>query len=213
MPKGVYERTEEHRQKIGAARRGKRLSAETRAKMSAAKKGRRPANFEAFLAKAHVAPKPSGEQHPCWKGDDVGYSGLHEWVRKTLGRPQKCQCCSTKKARRYEWSNVSGEYRREAEDWVRLCVSCHRKEGYAKGEYEPWNKGKRVQTNTGRTHIKPGQRISPETEFKPGLVPHNKRLKPRRCLACRRRFQPPNSIRKFCCRQCYWDSLRDSRET
>jgi len=27
--------------------------------------------------------------------------------------------------KRYEWANVSGKYRREREDFVRLCKKCH----------------------------------------------------------------------------------------
>lgn len=31
------------------------------------------------------------------------------------------------KPSRYEWANISGEYKRERSDWVMLCPSCHRK--------------------------------------------------------------------------------------
>ena len=43
--------------------------------------------------------------------------------------------------------------------------------GFKKGNL-PWNKGMLgLQLNTGRTHIKKGQRLSPKTEFKKGIVP------------------------------------------
>ena len=61
-----------------------------------------------------------------WKGDKVGYSGLHAWVRKELGKPNHCAYCQTTTAKKYEWANISHSYKRELSDWIRLCVSCHR---------------------------------------------------------------------------------------
>ena len=43
-----------------------------------------------------------------------------------------------------------------------------RKNLYNNGKIRIWNKGLHVQTNSGRTHIKKGEHISPETEFKRG---------------------------------------------
>lgn len=46
--------------------------------------------------------------------------------------------------------------------------------GFKKG-ITPWNKGMfGVCTNTGRTHIKKGQHLSPDTELKKGLIPWSK---------------------------------------
>lgn len=60
-----------------------------------------------------------------WKGDDVGYDGLHDWVEKHLGKPKKCEFCGTTESRIFQWSNKSGKYKRELSDWQRLCVKCH----------------------------------------------------------------------------------------
>ncbi len=66
----------------------------------------------------------ANEKHPEWKGENVGYSGLHYWVKRYKGKPQKCEHCgSTKKI---QWANQSGEYKRKLEDWIALCVPCHR---------------------------------------------------------------------------------------
>ena len=65
------------------------------------------------------------ERHRCWKGDAVGYDALHTWVSRKLGKPQKCAHCGTEQQRWYHWANVSGEYRRDLNDWLRLCVPCH----------------------------------------------------------------------------------------
>lgn len=79
----------------------------------------------------------NGEKNSQWKGDSVGYPGLHAWVRKTLGTPQKCEDCGTTRASRFEWANKSHEYKREINDWMRLCPSCHHKydRAYTSGNY------------------------------------------------------------------------------
>ena len=68
-----------------------------------------------------------GEKHPNWAGDKVSYQALHTWVRSRLGTPQKCVKCGTTALHRYEWSNISGEYKRDLSDWERLCPRCHRR--------------------------------------------------------------------------------------
>lgn len=76
-----------------------------------------------------------GENSHRWKGDDVGYGGVHQWVYKALGKPAVCtNCTKTDGSKRsYHWHNISGEYKRDLDDWIRLCSSCHRKEhGYTK---------------------------------------------------------------------------------
>ena len=66
-----------------------------------------------------------GEKNPMWKGDSVSYSGLHRWVRRMLGTPNKCEACGTTEASRFEWANKSHEYKRDVSDWMRLCPTCH----------------------------------------------------------------------------------------
>ncbi len=59
-----------------------------------------------------------------WKGNEVGYHGIHRWAHKNLIRPQTCRDCNEMK--QLELSNISREYKREISDWEWLCVSCHR---------------------------------------------------------------------------------------
>lgn len=75
-----------------------------------------------------------GVKHPNWKGDQVGYAALHEWVYKTLGNPRRCSHCKSVSAKRFEWANKSGKYRRVKSDWLRLCTSCHRAYDSLKGK-------------------------------------------------------------------------------
>ena len=67
-----------------------------------------------------------GEKNHNWKGDKVGYQALHTWVRKHKGTPMVCSHCNSKKKKKYEWANISHEYKRELDDWIRLCTKCHR---------------------------------------------------------------------------------------
>lgn len=53
------------------------------------------------------------------------YYGLHRWVYRQLGQPSKCEMC-LKNTGKFEWSNISGEYREDIADWQRLCIKCHR---------------------------------------------------------------------------------------
>lgn len=69
-----------------------------------------------------------GKDHHRWRGDKISCEGKHMWVRRKFGKPNKCENpkCS-KKYTKYNWANISGEYKRERWDWIQLCMSCHRK--------------------------------------------------------------------------------------
>jgi hypothetical protein len=53
-----------------------------------------------------------------------GYDAIHKWVRYHLGAPGQCIDCLGEAK---EWANISGEYKRDLEDWQPMCVRCHRK--------------------------------------------------------------------------------------
>lgn len=88
------------------------------------------------LSCAHLGQKPwnkgkiyeaiRSEKHPQWRGDQASQTAIHNWVKRRLGRPKRCEKCGTTKASMYHWSNVSGKYRRDLKDWQRLCVPCHK---------------------------------------------------------------------------------------
>lgn len=65
------------------------------------------------------------EGHPFWKGESASYASKHEWVNNHWGQPELCDHCGGTDCGRYDWANISGEYKREREDWLRLCRSCH----------------------------------------------------------------------------------------
>lgn len=70
-----------------------------------------------------------GSKNPKWKGNKVTYSGIHEWIRRKLGKPSTCWDCGKTDLKNHhiQWANISGKYKRDLNDWIRLCVPCHRK--------------------------------------------------------------------------------------
>ncbi len=70
-----------------------------------------------------------GDLNGGWKGENVGYGALHEWVKRERGSPMKCEWCgkTSNVPQMIHWANVSGEYHRDLNDWIRLCAKCHKK--------------------------------------------------------------------------------------
>lgn len=64
-----------------------------------------------------------------WRGDKVSYSGLHKWVQKHLGKSNLCEFCHKiyLERRQMDWANKDHLYKRDLNDWIRLCKSCHKK--------------------------------------------------------------------------------------
>lgn len=69
------------------------------------------------------------EKSYAWKGDKIGYSGIHMWVRKSLGTPEICENCKKEglKGMQIHWANKDHTYKRNLKDWIRLCARCHKK--------------------------------------------------------------------------------------
>lgn len=67
-----------------------------------------------------------GENTYNWKGDKAKHAAKHHWMRKHFGNANECwgNNCN-KKSHTYEWANIDHKYKRNAEDWVMLCCSCH----------------------------------------------------------------------------------------
>lgn len=97
--------------------RGKTCSLECRAK--------RIALFNKTERDYSKTNNPKGERNPMWRGDNVGYGALHDWVKRMLAMPFACGKCE--QIKKLTLSNISGEYKRDVSDWVWLCYSCHRK--------------------------------------------------------------------------------------
>jgi hypothetical protein len=74
-----------------------------------------------------------GDDNPSWKGDNVKYCSLHQWLVRKKGKPSKCEHCGTTDIRRYQWANIDHKYRRNVDDFIRLCIPCHKKYDYGTG--------------------------------------------------------------------------------
>jgi hypothetical protein len=76
--------------------------------------------------------KITGPNNPRWK-EDVGYGGLHTWVKRHKSKTGICSHCERDVGFGTQagthWANVDGEYRRALEDYIELCPDCH-------GEYD-----------------------------------------------------------------------------
>jgi hypothetical protein len=137
--------------------KGKKWSNKIKDKISHSLKGNIPWNKGKKLSeehiknlcKSHQGPRPwrigvpvlgmRGDKHHAWKGDKVGFCSLHTWLRRSYGKPNKCDnpnCNYPKKDSDgkmmisptiYEWSNINGNYNRDRKEWQMLCPSCHRK--------------------------------------------------------------------------------------
>lgn len=108
--------TKEYRLKTG---RGKYCSRECSNLKTHFKKGAIPKN------KGKKGWTNSGSFKP--KDGNLTYTGVHAWVRRRLGSPLSCEMCQRNDRGKYQWANISGEYKKDLSDWKRLCYWCHRK--------------------------------------------------------------------------------------
>ena len=63
------------------------------------------------------------EKNGNWKGDKVGYGGLHTWIRERLPKPKTCEICHRNLP--LDLSNKTGVYNRGLKNWEWLCRRCH----------------------------------------------------------------------------------------
>lgn len=97
---------------LRAQRLGKKATPETKAKLSAMRKG---------------------EKHPFWSGDKVSYGGSHTWLIKNFSKPDKCENAKCEgRSKLLEFAHKPNfPYLRRRDHFVVLCRSCHRKMDFA----------------------------------------------------------------------------------
>ena len=105
-------------------RKGKKHTEETKAQMSSDRIG-----HTNNTGRTHFKDGDNtGKENSKWKGDDVGYSALHDWVAKRKGKkPCVCSICGFADPYKghFHWANISREYKRDLDDFTCLCVPCH----------------------------------------------------------------------------------------
>lgn len=67
-----------------------------------------------------------GDKNPNWKGNDVGYSGVHSWIKRRKPKPLFCECCGN--IQPFDLANISNEYKRDVDDFRWVCRKCHMEE-------------------------------------------------------------------------------------
>jgi hypothetical protein len=77
--------------------------------------------------KGKVVTQTQNDKNPNWKGESASYQAKHMWVYGRLGKPDTCKHCNISglTGHKIHWANISGEYKRVENDWVRLCAKCH----------------------------------------------------------------------------------------
>ena len=78
-----------------------------------------------------------------WKGnlgnvkEEVGLSALHEWIRRYKPHTGFCEVCKKPESEKtiIDAANISGEYKRDINDFIWLCRSCHAKFDRIKKKY------------------------------------------------------------------------------
>jgi hypothetical protein len=73
--------------------------------------------------KKKISATNSGVKNGMWKGNDVKYNALHDWVKYHLKKPDRCSNCGCSGL--LDVTNISGKYLREISDWRWLCRKCH----------------------------------------------------------------------------------------
>ena len=70
----------------------------------------------------------TGKNNGNWLGDKAGYHAMHKWVYRQKGKPTICKHCNiTSQDKQLYWANKKHDYKRNINDYIALCASCHRK--------------------------------------------------------------------------------------
>lgn len=138
--------TDESREKMADSARNKEWTDESKEKLRQKNLGKTLTEEIKQKIKAHGK---YGEDNMMWKGDMLSYAGLHIWVALHKGRPAFCVDCgiTASQGRLLQWSNQSGLYFRDLDDFVGRCLPCHRKHDTKLGhpkKYSFDDKGHRI---------------------------------------------------------------------
>jgi hypothetical protein len=137
----------EWKRKISTALQGHQVSAETARKIADSKRGRPLSPEHRQRISDALRGQFVGPAHPGWKGEKVSYSGLHAWVATHKTKTGVCEDCGqyvgTNGPRGTQWANISGDYRRDLDDFRELCVLCHRRFDLSRGNGSATGNGSR----------------------------------------------------------------------
>jgi len=93
-----------------------------------------------------------GKKNGMWKGNNVGYFPLHEWIKKRKPKPKFCEKCKIRKS--YDLANISGNYKRDVNDFEYLCRKCHMNEDGRLKKLQGFNDNKRINAEEKKKRYK-----------------------------------------------------------
>jgi hypothetical protein len=108
-----------------------------------------------------------------WKGNQVGYGALHGWIRRRKEKTNLCELCNKRPPK--DLANISGQYKRDINDYKWICRRCHMKEDGRMFNF----------INSSKTYIR---------------LNKIKKI----CLNCNKNFEviPSHDYRKCCSKKC-----------
>lgn len=120
--------------KVLVHKKGWKHSAETKAKMSKWQQGRKRGpmsdaqkkKISEANKKMIFSPEHRRKISEAKIKENAGYGAIHDWVRRWKGAPNVCEQCGAN-GRFMNWANRDHKYQRVLDDYIRLCVPCHRK--------------------------------------------------------------------------------------
>ena len=76
-----------------------------------------------------IRPQTTWEKNWNWKWEQSKYTAHHMWVIFHKWKPNYCEHCKKTdlRPRQYQWANIDHKYKRNLDDYIRLCATCHKK--------------------------------------------------------------------------------------
>ena len=100
-------------------------SLETKLKMSKSHKGLNTWSKGRKLSEEHKRKIKENHAHAAFKGNNIKYAAIHMRLKTQRFKPKECVYCGEDK-KRIEWAAISHIATTNLDDYIPLCVKCHR---------------------------------------------------------------------------------------